>query len=145
MTRLAIDASRAARARRETYVGQWLPEPLITDAAADDPAARTEQADSLSMAFLVVLERLSPVERAVFLLHDVFGYDHREVAEIVGANCRQLARRARAHLAADRPRFEVSRRDRDALATRFFAAVTEGDLDALLEMRLSDLDRAIAG
>ena len=142
VTRLAIDAARAARARRETYVGQWLPEPLLTDDPADDPAARAEQADSLSLAFLVVLERLSPVERAVFLLHDVFGYDHREVAEIVGKsveNCRQLARRARAHLAADRPRFEVSRRARDALATRFFAAVTEGDLDALLEMLAADV------
>jgi RNA polymerase sigma-70 factor, ECF subfamily len=111
VTRLAIDSARAARARRETYVGQWLPEPLLTDARAEDPAARAEQADSLSMAFLVVLDRLNPVERAVFLVHDVFGYDHREVAEIVGksvANCRQLARRARAHLAADRPRFMIN-------------------------------------
>jgi RNA polymerase sigma-70 factor (ECF subfamily) len=140
VTRLAIDEARSARARRETYVGQWLPEPLLTD--ADDPAAHVEQADSLSMAFLLLLDRLSPAERAVFLLHDVFGYAYDEVAGIVeksAANCRQLAHRARTHLAADRPRFEVSRRDRDELAARFFAAVTEGDLGGLLDMLAADV------
>ena len=98
VTRLAIDQLRSARARRETYVGEWFPEPLLTDKGAADPAAQAAQADSLSWAFLLLLERLSPVERAVFLLHDVFGYGFDEIAEIVGkseANCRQLASRAR--------------------------------------------------
>ena len=98
VTRLAIDQLRSARVRRETYVGEWLPEPLLTD---DDPAAHAEEADSLSMAFLLLLERLRPVERAVFLLHDVFGYGYEEVATIVDrseANCRQLALRARHHI-----------------------------------------------
>src|SRR5919201_5321688 len=96
-TRLAIDHLRSARVRRETYVGQWLPEPLLTD-SAPDPAQRSAESDSLSMAFLLVLERLSPLERAVFLLRDVFGYEYHEIAAIVRkteANCRQLALRAR--------------------------------------------------
>jgi RNA polymerase sigma-70 factor (ECF subfamily) len=141
-TRLAIDQLRSARARRETYVGQWLPEPLLTDGGDDDPAAHAERADSLSMAFLMVLERLSPVERAVFLLHDVFDYGYPEIASIVGkteTNCRQLAARARRHLAANRPRFDSSRRDRDELAARFFAAVADGEVDPLVEMLAHDV------
>jgi RNA polymerase sigma-70 factor, ECF subfamily len=124
VTRLSIDQLRSARARRETYVGEWLPEPLVT--SDDDPAAHAEEADSLSMAFLLLLERLSPVERAVFLLHDVFGYGYDEVAAIVGkseANCRQLASRARRHIESGKPRFETSRKERDELAARFLAAV----------------------
>jgi RNA polymerase sigma-70 factor (ECF subfamily) len=139
VTRLAIDQLRAARTRRETYVGEWLPEPLLSD---DGPAAHAEEADSLSMAFLLLLERLSPVERAVFLLHDVFGYGYDEVAVIVDkreANCRQLARRARNYIESEKPRFDASRKDRDELAARFFAAVTDGDLDGLVEMLAADV------
>jgi RNA polymerase sigma-70 factor (ECF subfamily) len=131
-TRLCIDYLRSARARREAYIGEWLPEPLLTGdpAAPPGPAELAEQADSLSMAFLLVLERLSPVERAVFLLHDVFGYGYDEVAVIVGKtadNCRQLALRARRHVAEGKPRFETSRVRREELASRFFAAVVYGD------------------
>lgn len=142
VTRLSIDHLRSARTRRETYVGPWLPEPLVTDNDGEDPAAHAEEADTLSMAFLVLLERLSPVERAVFLLHDVFGYGYDEIAEIVGkteANCRQLAVRARRHVEAERPRFEASRRQRDELAERFFAAVTDGDMDGLVELLADDV------
>jgi RNA polymerase sigma-70 factor, ECF subfamily len=147
-TRLCIDELRSARARREAYPGEWLPEPLLTgDAVAagpgpDDPAAAAEQADTLSMAFLVLLERLSPVERAVFLLHDVFSYGYDEVASIVGKsedNARQLALRARRHIAAGKPRFEVSRGKRDELAATFFRAVQHGDLDGLVGMLAADV------
>ena len=140
VTRLSIDQLRSARARRETYVGEWLPEPLVT--SDDDLAAHAEEADSLSMAFLLLLERLSPVERAVFLLHDVFGYGYDEVAAIVGkseANCRQLASRARRHIESGKPRFEASRKERDELAARFLAAVTDGDLDSLVETLAADV------
>src|SRR5215213_9226756 len=129
VTRLAIDHLRSARVRRERYVGEWLPEPLLTDNGAGDPARHAEEADSLSMAFLLLLERLSPVERAVFLLHDVFNYGYDEIAPIVGkseANCRQLALRARRRIESEKPRFDATRRERDALARRFFAAVGDG-------------------
>jgi RNA polymerase sigma-70 factor, ECF subfamily len=141
-TRLAIDHLRSARVRREQYVGEWLPEPLLTDEAAPDGARHVQEADSLSMAFLLVLERLSPVERAVFLLHDVFDYGYDEVARIVGkseANCRQLAVRARRHVEQERPRFEASRRRRDELAARFFEAVGDGDIDGLVELLADDV------
>lgn len=140
-TRLAIDHLRSARVRRESYVGQWLPEPLLTD-DSEDPAGHAEQADSLSMAFLLVLERLNPVERAVFLLHDVFGYGYEEVAGIVGkseANSRQLATRARRHLEESRRRFDASRQEQQELAERFFAAVTDGDMDELVETLAADV------
>src|SRR5439155_17095001 len=140
-TRLAIDQLRSARVRREAYVGEWLPEPVVTD-PAEDPAAHAEEADTLSMAFLLVLERLSPVESADFLLHDVFGYGYSEVAGIVGksvANCRQLALRARQLVEAEKPRFEASRRERDELAARFFAAVVDGDMDGLVETLAADV------
>jgi RNA polymerase sigma-70 factor (ECF subfamily) len=143
VTRLAIDELRSARARREVYVGEWLPEPLLTDAAPElEPAAHAERSDSLSLAFLVLLEQLTPVERAVFLLRDVFGYEFAEIAAIVGkgeANCRQLATRARRHVEAERPRFEASRREREQLAERFFAAVGDGDVDALVELLAADV------
>lgn len=141
-TRLAIDHLRSARVRRESYVGQWLPEPLLTDDGEEDPAAHAEQADSLSMAFLLVLERLNPVERAVFLLHDVFGYDYDEVARIVGkseANSRQLATRARKRLGERRRRFGASRQEQQELAERFFAAVGDGDVDQLVDMLAADV------
>jgi RNA polymerase sigma-70 factor (ECF subfamily) len=140
-TRLAIDYLRSARARRESYVGQWLPEPLLTDESAPEGERYAEDADSLSMAFLLLLERLSPVERAVFLLHDVFDYGYDEVAQIVGkseANARQLAVRARRHVEAEKPRFEVSRRQRDELAARFFDAVGDGDMESLVELLSAD-------
>jgi len=133
VTRLSIDELRSARSRRETYVGPWLPEPLLTDSRPDD--------ESVSMALLVTLEALSPVERAVFLLHDVFDYGYDEIAEIVGKsreNCRQLAVRARRHVEARRPRFEPSREQREALAGRFFEAIREGDLDGLVELLAED-------
>ena len=148
-TRLSIDHLRSARVRRETYLGTWLPEPLLGDrdpvpapTAAQDPAERTVTADSLSLAFLVLLETLTPVERAVFLLHDVFGFDYPEIAEIVGkseSNCRQLASRARRHVADGRPRFETSRQHRAQLADRFFAACDRGDLDGLVELLATDV------
>jgi RNA polymerase sigma-70 factor (ECF subfamily) len=141
-TRLAIDHLRSARARKESYVGEWLPEPLLTDEHAVDAAQHAENADSLSMAFLLLLERLSPVERAVFLLHDVFDYGYDEVAGIVGkseANTRQLAVRARRHVEENRPRFEASRAERDRLADRFFAAVEDGSVDDLVELLASDV------
>ena len=130
-TRLAIDALRSARVRRETYVGEWLPEPLVTDPS---PAEHAETADSLSLAFLVLLENLSPEQRAVFLLREVFDYGYGEIAEIVGKsedNTRQLAARARRHVEERRPRFEPSVEQRDALADRFFAAAQQGELEAL--------------
>jgi RNA polymerase sigma-70 factor, ECF subfamily len=137
-TRLAIDHLRSARVRREHYVGEWLPEPLVTD----EGMRRVDDADSLSMAFLVLLERLSPTERAVFLLHDVFDYGYDEVAAIVGrneSNCRQLAVRARQHVDRNRPRFEASQEKREALATRFFDAVSEGDMDGLVSLLAADV------
>jgi RNA polymerase sigma-70 factor, ECF subfamily len=142
VTRLAIDELKSARARRETYVGQWLPEPLLTDEGAADPAGVAERSDEVSMAFLLVLERLGPVERAVFLLHDVFSYGFGEIAEIVGRSaeaCRQLAVRARRRVAEDRPRFSASRAQREALAGRFFAALSAGDVDGLMALVAPDV------
>jgi RNA polymerase sigma-70 factor (ECF subfamily) len=141
-TRLCIDHLRSARVRRESYVGEWLPEPLLTDITVPDPAAAAEQADSLSMAFLLLLERLTPVERAVFLLHDVFGYDYGEIAGIVAKsqdNCRQLALRARRHVGEHRPRFEASRSKREELASQFFRAVGNGDMAGLVAMLAEDV------
>ena len=140
-TRLAIDHLRSARVRRERYVGAWLPEPLVTGAEAD-PASHAETADSLSLAFLVLLERLSPVQRAVFLLHEVFGYGYAEIAGLVERsedNCRQIAARARRHVEAGRPRFESSRRQREELARRFFAAVEQGDTEGLVGLLADDV------
>jgi len=141
-TRLSIDHLRSARARKESYIGEWLPEPLLTDANAPDAVAYAEDADSLSMAFLLLLERLSPVERAVFLLHDVFDYDFGEVAAMVGKsedNCRQVAVRARRHVEEHKPRFEASRRERERLAARFFDAAEDGDMDGLIELLSADV------
>ena len=140
-TRLAIDQLRSARARRESYVGEWLPEPLVTD-PSDDPAREAEMADSLSLAFLVLLETLSPEQRAVLLLRDVFDYGYDEIARIVGKsedNARQLAARARRHVEERRPRFETTREERDRLAGRFFAAAGEGDLPALEALLAHDV------
>ena len=141
-TRLAINELRSARARRERYVGEWLPEPIITD-GNDDPARHAETADSLSVAMLVILESLSPEQRAVLLLHDVFDYGYPEVAAIVGKsedNARQLAARARRHVEQRRPRFQTTREQRDELAHRFFAAAEEGDLAGLEALLAHDVE-----
>jgi RNA polymerase sigma-70 factor (ECF subfamily) len=140
-TRLAINELRSARARREQYVGEWLPEPIITD-GGDDPAQHAEMADSLSLAMLVLLESLSPEQRAVLLLHDVFDYTYPEIAEIIGtsqANVRQLATRARRHVDERRPRFESTREERDELARRFFEAAEQGDLPGLEALLAADV------
>jgi len=140
-TRLGIDHLRSARVRRESYVGQWLPEPLLTDEGSD-VAQHAETADSLSLAFLVLLESLSPVERAVFLLREVFGYGYDEIARVVGKsedNCRQIAVRARRQVDAKKPRFEASRQRKEELARRFFAAAAEGDAEGLLGLLAADV------
>ncbi|MFY9928256.1 MAG: RNA polymerase sigma-70 factor [Streptosporangiaceae bacterium] len=140
-TRLAITHLQSARVRRESYVGAWLPEPLVAS-TEPDPAERAEMSDSLSMAFLILLESLSPAERAVFLLHEVFGYDYREIAQITGkseANCRQILTRARRHVDEGKPRFDASRAQREEVARRFFAAAEGGDMNALLEMLAPDV------
>src|SRR6266545_3420627 len=134
-TRLAINQVRSARARRETYVGTWLPDP------APDASVHAETADSLSMAFLVLLESLSPVERAVFLLREVFEYGYDEIAAVVGKseeNCRQILLRARRQVEAKKPRFEASRRRREELARRFFEAVGDGDLEGITRLLAAD-------
>jgi RNA polymerase sigma-70 factor (TIGR02957 family) len=140
-TRLAINELRSARARRERYVGEWLPEPIVTD-GNDDPARHAEISDSLSLAMLVLLESLSPEQRAVLLLHDVFDYGYTEIAAIVGKsedNVRQLATRARRHVEQRRPRFQTTREQRDELAARFFAAVEQGDLAGLEALLAHDV------
>jgi RNA polymerase sigma-70 factor, ECF subfamily len=140
-TRLCIDHLRSARVRRESYVGTWLPEPLLTDETSD-AERHAETADSLSMGFLVLLESLTPVERAVFLLREVFEYDYDEIASVVGKseeNCRQIAVRARRQVQAGKPRFEASKSERDELARRFFAAAAEGDVEDLVSMLAADV------
>jgi RNA polymerase sigma-70 factor (TIGR02957 family) len=140
-TRLAINELRSARARRERYVGEWLPEPIITD-GRDDPAQHAQMADSLSLAMLVLLESLSPEQRAVLLLHDVFDYGYAEIAGIVGKsedNVRQLATRARRHVEQRRPRFQTTREQREELAQRFFAAAEQGDLAGLEALLAADV------
>jgi RNA polymerase sigma-70 factor (TIGR02957 family) len=139
VTRLSIDQLRSARARRERYVGEWLPEPVITDPT---PAEHAETADSLSLAFLVLLESLSPQQRAAFLLREVFEYPYAEVAEIIGTNvdsARHMVARARNHVQERRPRYPASRREREELAKRFFAAAEQGDLPALEALLAQDV------
>lgn len=142
VTRISIDVLRSARVRREEYVGPWLPEPLLSD-PYQDPARSAELADSLSMAALLLLERLSPLERAVFVLREVFAFEFDEVAAVVGrseAACRQLLVRARRHMAAGRPRFAAGRQERQELATRFFNALTNGEVGALQELLAADVE-----
>ncbi|MFF3614777.1 RNA polymerase sigma-70 factor [Streptomyces sp. NPDC002580] len=141
VTRVAIDVLRSARLRREEYVGSWFPEPLLTD-PYDDPEQSAELADSLSMASLLLLERLSPLERAVFVLREVFAFGFADIASAVGrseAACRQLAVRARRHMDAGRPRFEADRKERDELAARFLDAVREGDVEGLRKLLAADV------
>ena len=140
-TRLAINELRSARARREQYFGEWLPEPIITD-GVDDPARHAELADSLSLAMLVLLESLSPEQRAALLLHDVFDYGYPEIATIIGKsedNVRQLASRARRHVEERHPRFQTSREQRDDLTQRFLAAAQQGDLTGLEQLLAHDV------
>ena len=141
VTRISIDVLRSARVRREEYVGQWLPEPLLTD-PYEDPARSAELADSVSMAALMLLERLSPLERAVFVLRDVFAFDYPDIATAVGrseAACRQLAVRARRHMELGRPRFDADRREREDLALRFFEAIRDGDVDGVRVLLAADV------
>src|SRR2546423_5132833 len=141
VSRLALDQLRSARVRRETYVGEWLPEPLLAS-PDDDPARKAEMADSLSLAFLVLLESLSPEQRAAFLLHEVFDEPYDRIAEIIGTsdqNARQLVTRARRHVEERRPRFETSREQQEQLATRFFAAAEQGDLAGLEALLAHDV------
>jgi RNA polymerase sigma-70 factor (ECF subfamily) len=140
VTRLAVDHLRSARVRREVYVGPWLPEPLV-GVDERDPLAAVTLAESLSTAFLVLLERLTPTQRAAFLLREVFGFDYPDVARIVEtseSNARQLVQRARQHIAAGRPRFASDARQADELARRFLAACTTGDTDGLLALLADD-------
>ena len=141
VTRLCLDHLRSEKVRREEYVGPWLPEPLLTDGSLD-VAETVELDETLSMAFLVLLERLTPVERAVFLLREVFDYDYAEIARIVAkseANCRQIARRARESVAARRPRFEVSPEQEERLMDSFLEACSDGDMESLLALLSEDV------
>lgn len=141
-TRLAIDVLRSARVRRETYVGTWLPEPLLTGPDDADPAHRIELDESVSTAFLLLLERLSPLERAAFVLREVFDYPYEELGRVLERSedsARQLVARARRHVADDRPRFEADPERRDALATQFFSAWAEGDVAGLERMLAEDV------
>jgi len=140
VTRLGIDELRSARVRRETYVGEWLPEPIVT-AEGDDPSRHAEIADSLSIALLVVLERLSPEQRAVFLLREVFDYPYERIADILGKSTgavRKLGSRARLQVERDEPRFETSREQRDRLADRFLEAFEDGNLEELEALLAED-------
>lgn len=140
-TRLAIDQLRSARARRETYPGSWLPEPIVGD-EKPNAAQQAELAESISMAFLLVLETLSPVERAVFLLREVFDYEYDEISDVVGKeedNCRQILSRAKHHMDTRKPRFETSAGKRDELATRFFRACETGDVGEFARVLAEDV------
>jgi RNA polymerase sigma-70 factor (ECF subfamily) len=141
VTRISIDVLRSGRRQRETYVGSWFPEPLLTD-PYQDPQRSAELADSLSMAALLLLERLSPLERAVFVLREVFAFGYADVASAIGrpeAACRQLAVRARRHMDAGRPRFEADRQEQEKLAARFFDALRDGDVAGLQELLAADV------
>jgi RNA polymerase sigma-70 factor (ECF subfamily) len=141
VSRLCINHLQTARVQREEYVGQWLPEPMVTDPASDPESALWTD-ESLSMAFLVLLERLTPIERAVFLLREVFDFDYAEISatlERSEANCRQILRRAKEHVRAARPRFRASVREQSDLLPRFVQATTKGDLDGLVALLASDV------
>ena len=142
VTRLSINRLRSARAQRERYVGPWLPEPLLWDRAEEIATGSAGLDESLSIAFLVLLESLNPVERAVFLLREVFDYDYEEISRIVNkseANCRQIAHRARQSVAARRPRFEHSREQEERLTRQFLEACTSGDMEGLLGLLSEDV------
>lgn len=139
-TRLCLDRLRAAKKERESYVGPWLPEPLV-GATLPSPELQLEMANEVSVAFLAVLERLAPEERAAFLLHEVFDYDYPEIAGILGKAepaCRQLVHRARVHLLAGRPRFVMAAHARERLLEKFIVAVGSGDRQAVMELLSED-------
>jgi RNA polymerase sigma-70 factor, ECF subfamily len=141
ISRLCINHLQSARVQREEYVGQWLPEPIVTGAGSD-PLEIIRVDETLSMAFLVLLERLTPVERAVFLLRDVFDYEYSEISLVLGQNeinCRQILRRARQHVSATRPRFTASARKQNDLLEQFLQAIGSGDLDGLLALLSRDV------
>jgi RNA polymerase sigma-70 factor (ECF subfamily) len=141
MSRLCINQLQSSRAQREVYIGPWLPEPLLTGPGSD-PSEACQVDESLSMAFLVLLERLTPVERAVFLLREVFDYEYSEIAQALGrneANCRQILRRARQHVADVRPRYDASPQQREELLRQFLDATSHGDLDGLVALLSSDV------
>lgn len=141
VTRLAIDHLRLAHVQREQYVGMWLPEP-ITQNIEGDPSHENEVAETLSTAFLLMLERLSPVDRAVFLLHDVFSYTYPEIGEIIGrsaADARQIGHRARGYIAQERPRFPASSEDAERVARQFIAVLEQGDLTKLFDVLSADV------
>ena len=141
VTRLCIDQLRSARVQREAYIGPWLPEPLIQSEDAD-PLATADLADSLSLGFLRLLERLTPIERAVFLLHDVFGYTYEEIARVVGksaVHCRQLGHRARESIVAERPRFTATPAQVEQITRQFIRACTDGDMQGLLALFAADI------
>ena len=141
ITRLCIDHLRSAKVQRETYVGPWLPEPLVGDQPPGTDRS-VALAESLSMAFLVLLERLTPIERAVFLLREVFDYDYSEIASIVDkseANCRQLVRRARQHISAQRPRFDPIPEQQERLTVQFMETCARGDMPGLLSLLADDI------
>lgn len=141
ITRLCIDHLRSARIQREQYIGTWLPEPIVTDKSAD-PITMAELTDSLTMAFLLLLERLSPLERAVFLLREVFDYDYEAISHMVEkspANCRQIARRARKHLAIEKSRFQSTPQQQEMLTQQFMQVFSQGNLQGLLDLLASDV------
>ena len=141
ISRLSINHLQSARVEREEYFGEWLPEPLLTD-DGKDPLSLLRMDETLSMAFLVLLERLTPVERAVFLLREVFEYEYAEIASMLGqseVNCRQLLRRARQHVRSMTPRFAASRRKQTELLERFLRATGSGDIDGLLDLLSADV------
>lgn len=142
VTRLSLNRLTSARATRETYVGPWLPEPLLTGPTGPDGAEEAEMADSVSMAMLVILESLSPLERAVFVLREVFGYEYAEIARTLEreeAAVRQTAHRARAHVQARRPRYDADEAARRAVTEKFLAACAGGDLNAVMELLAPDV------
>jgi RNA polymerase sigma-70 factor (ECF subfamily) len=141
VSRLCINYLQSARVQREEYVGQWLPEPIVTGAEGD-PLGMIRLDESLSMAFLVLLERLSPVERAVFLLREVFEYEYSEIAAVLGqteVNCRQILRRARQHVGATRPRFQTPPQKHDDLMESFLAAIDTGEMEGLVSLLTEDV------
>lgn len=142
VTRLCLNHLQAARVQRESYLGPWLPEPLLTEEDPESPTSQAERLESISMAFLVLLERLTPVERAVFLLREVFDYPYPDIAEIVGkdeVSCRQILSRAKKFIAGSRPRFTPSTEQHQHLLQQFLEAVEEGDLDGLTQLLASDV------
>lgn len=141
VTRLCIDYLRSAKVRREQYVGEWLPEPIVSY-KSNEPSELVELADSLAMGFLVMLERLSPIERAVFLLREVFEYDYDEISLIINknsVNCRQILRRAKQHIDTKRSRFDTSLQQQEQLTRKFIEACELGDLPGLIELLAADI------